>query len=108
MLLPSNGRGGQRAEMLRKREVKQEFQFSANGWASEASISRNYHCINVFQAAFFTVEYGVIFLVIPSLTSGYNQKLSVNTIIRNLLLCAVGKNIREGCSARKLLYVLKI
>lgn len=71
--LPSNGRGGQRAERLRKIEMKQEFQFGANGWSSEASISRNYHCINVFQAAFFTVECGVIFLVIHSLTSGYNQ-----------------------------------
>lgn len=73
LLLPSNGREGQRAEMLRKIEMKQEFQLQANGWDSEAAISRNYHCVNVLQAAFFTVEYGVIFLVIHSLTSGYNQ-----------------------------------
>lgn len=64
---------GQGAEMLRKREMKQEFQFRANGRGSEAPIRWNYHCINVFEAAFFTVEYGVIFLVIHSLTSGYNQ-----------------------------------
>lgn len=59
--------------MLGKMDMKQEFQFKANGWGSEAAISRNYHCVNVLQAAFFTVEYGVIFLVIHSLTSGYNQ-----------------------------------
>lgn len=53
--------------------MKQGFQLQANGWASEAAISRNYHSVNVLQAAFFTVEYGVIFLVIHSLTSGYNQ-----------------------------------
>lgn len=47
--------------MLRKIEMKQEFRFRANGWGLEASISRNYHSINVFQAAFFTVEYSVIF-----------------------------------------------
>lgn len=47
--------------MLRKIEMKQEFRFRANGWGLEASISRNYHGINVFQAAFLTVEYSVIF-----------------------------------------------
>lgn len=73
LLLPSNGTQGQRAEMLGEIEMKQEFQLKANGWGSEAAISRNYHCVNVLQAAFFTVEYGVIFLVIHSLTSGNNQ-----------------------------------
>jgi len=54
-----------------------------------------------YMALMYFSNMELILRVIHSLTTGDNQ----STVIRNLLSCDTGKNIRECCSARKLLDV---